>query len=263
MNTPEGVFLQKMDRKNFIKTCGFACVGGIGMATLVSVCLQDITDVPYYDLTKPDMIRLVIPSGKLIDEEIGFWLSSFKGYLEQKLGKNLTTEYHKVLAYIYKSEKLNYRRFYTILLSESNNHFEVVDSLKKAGLIVEHPTSKDEAPVYILERELLKNTFDYELDAIIKIHFEGSAAVVEFRKLDSVQKIVLNIIYRNNKYNQQSMKPNKITPEVYLKEKGKEIVPKDYESLGRKVRQICERFWKVGLLVKDETKGYMFPRLIE
>ena len=27
-----------MDRKDFIKTCGFACVGGVGMATLLQGC---------------------------------------------------------------------------------------------------------------------------------------------------------------------------------------------------------------------------------
>ena len=50
---------------------------GIGMATLVSVCLEDKIDVPYYDLSIPDTISLVIPSGKLIDEATQRWIDSF------------------------------------------------------------------------------------------------------------------------------------------------------------------------------------------
>ncbi|NJN35408.1 MAG: hypothetical protein HC817_15270 [Saprospiraceae bacterium] len=69
-------------------------------------------------------------------------------------------------------------------------------------------------------------------------------------------------MYRNSKYNQRSIKPNQITPEVYLNEYGKTINPKNYESLGRKVRLICERFWKLGLLQKDDSKGYLFQDLI-
>ena len=52
-----------------------------------------------------------------------------------KLGNELTSEHKKVLAYFYKSQKLNERRKYTILLSQNNNHFEAIQSLKKAKLI--------------------------------------------------------------------------------------------------------------------------------
>ena len=56
---------------------------------------------------------------------------------------------------------------------------------------------------------------------------------------------------------QEAMKPTQITPEVYLTEHGKTINPKTYESLGRRVRKICEKYWQDGLLIKDDkTKGY-------
>ncbi|NJN35407.1 MAG: hypothetical protein HC817_15265 [Saprospiraceae bacterium] len=69
---------------------------GIGMATLVSVCLNDTIDVPYYELeTSGNMISLIIPSGKLIDEEIEFWLRSFEKFIIDKLNGELTIEHKK------------------------------------------------------------------------------------------------------------------------------------------------------------------------
>jgi len=63
---------------------------GIGMATLVSVCLENQIDVPYYDLSVPDTISLVIPSGKLMDDETQRWMNSFYGYLSERLEGKIT-----------------------------------------------------------------------------------------------------------------------------------------------------------------------------
>jgi ATP-dependent DNA helicase RecG len=233
---------------------------GIGMATLVSVCLDDTIDVPYYELeTTANMISLIIPSGKLIDEEIKFWLNSFNKFMVDRLGYQLNLEHKKVLAYFYKSEKLNERRKYTILLSQSNNHFDVIQTLHKAKLIEEHSASREDAPIYILNRELLKTDFSDELDGVFSklANTETSLIINDYHSLDKVQKSILNIIYRNSYYNNQAIKPTQITPEIYLAEYGKIIDPKIYETLGRRVRKICERFWKLGLLDKEDfSKGY-------
>lgn len=62
---------------------------------------------------------------------------------------------------------LNKQRRYTILLSESNNHFDVILQLKEAGLILEHSASTDDNPIYILERELMKDNF---IDELIQLY---------------------------------------------------------------------------------------------
>ena len=228
---------------------------GIGMATLVSVCLENKIDVPYYDLSNQDSISLIIPSGKLVDDETQFWLDSYKKYINGRLNGKSTPEHELVLAYFLKSEKLNQKRLYTILLSPSNNHFDVIQDLRLAELIYEHPSaSSEQIPIYILNEELKITDFTKKIEALLKQ--SGSLFDVGIIDFDDATRKVLNIIYRYNYYNNQSIKPSTITPELYYQLHGKEIKPVVYESLGRKVRKICGDFHKKGILQKDETKSY-------
>lgn len=221
---------------------------GIGMATLVSVCLENQIDVPYYDLSVPDTISLVIPSGKLMDDETQRWMNSFYGYLSERLEGKITQEHELVLAYLLKSERLNQKRLYTILLNPSNNHFDVLSDLKRSGLILEHPSaSSEQTPVYILDKELTIVDFTKQIEKQTGISLTG---------LDDTHKRVLNIVYRYNHYNNQSIKPNVITPELYSQLYGKEIEPTTYESLGRKVRKICGDLSKADILSKKDDKSY-------
>ena len=221
---------------------------GIGMATLVSVCLENQIDVPYYDLSVPDTISLVIPSGKLMDDETQRWMNSFYGYLSERLGGKIRQEHELVLAYLLKSERLNQKRLYTILLSPSNNHFDVLSDLKQSGLITEHPSaSSEQTPVYILDKELTIVDFTKQIEKQTGKSLTG---------LDDAHKRVLNIVYRYNHYNNQSIKPNVITPELYSQLHGKDIEPTTYESLGRKVRKICGDLLKGDILSKKDDKSY-------
>jgi ATP-dependent DNA helicase RecG len=221
---------------------------GIGMATLVSVCLENQIDVPYYDLSVPDTISLVIPSGKLMDDETQRWMNSFYGYLSEQLNGKISQEHELVLAYLLKSERLNQRRLYTILLSPSNNHFDVLSDLKQSGLILEHlSASSEQTPVYILDKELTIVDFTKQIEKQTGKSLTG---------LDDAHKRVLNIVYRYNHYNNQSVKPNVITPELYSQLHGKEIEPTTYESLGRKVRKICGDLLKTDILSKKHDKSY-------
>ncbi len=226
---------------------------GIGMATLVSVCLENTIDVPYYDLATPDSISLVIPSGKLMDEEMERWINSFLGYIKEKLNTEVRLEHKLVLAYFLKSERLNKKGLYTIQYSRNNNHSEVFSELKDSGLIVEHPTATiADAPLYILSHELTMVDFISQIETLTQ---------QEINKYDEVVKKVLNIVYRYNKYNKQSIKPSLITPELYALEFGKNIEPTKYESLGRRVRKICGDLFKIGILVKQNDKSYSISNL--
>ncbi len=221
---------------------------GIGMATLVSVCLENQIDVPYYDLSVPDTISLVIPSGKLMDDETQRWMNSFYRYLSDRLYGKITQEHELVLAYLLKSERLNQKRLYTILLSPSNNHFDVLSDLKQSGLVKEHPTaSSEQTPVYVLDKELTIIDFSKQIEIQTGRSLIG---------MDDVHKRVLNIVYRYNYYNNESIKPNVITPELYSQLYGKEIEPTTYESLGRKVRKICGDLLNADILSKKHDKSY-------
>ena len=221
---------------------------GIGMATLVSVCLENLIDVPYYDLGTRDSISLVIPSGKLMDDDTRRWINSFHGYIDEKLEGKTTEQHELILAYLLKSERLNQKRLYTILLSPSNNHFNVLADLKHAGLISEHPSaSSEQIPIYVLDSELKIVDFSKQIESQLNI---------DLSTFDDTHKRVLNIIYRYNYYNKQSIKPNTITPELYSQLYGKKIEPTKYESLGRKVRKICGELLKAAILTKRVDKSY-------
>lgn len=221
---------------------------GRGMASLVNEALDNKVDLAYYDI-KENMISLKIPTGKLVDETIETWIKGFEKYIELKIKNTLSDEHKAVLAYFYKSELLNKKRFFTILLSESNNHFEVIDEFKNAEILLEHKSSTEQAPIYILDRVLMKTDFRDELIELIGNNFIS---------YDRVAKEILNITYLFSKFNQQALKAAEITPEVYRRIHGKEIVAKTYESLGRKVRGLCNKFEKIQLLEKDKKRAYSF-----
>ncbi len=224
---------------------------GRGMSALVNAALDNKIDMPYYDLKDSQHVSLIVPSGKLVDESIKYWLKSFNNYIYRHLRTTLTDEHIQVLAYFRKSEMLNRQRKYTILLSESNNHFNVIVQLREAGLITEHETaSTDENPVYILNRELMKEDF---IDELIGIYGEQLLAWPE------TTKTVLNIVYRYTVYNETAIRPVELTPEVYLKENGRYIDPKKYESLGRKVRKIMNDLRESKILVNHE-KGFLLNK---
>lgn len=221
---------------------------GIGMATLVSACLNNQIDVPYYDLSIPDKISLIVPSGKLLDEETERWINSFNGYINDRLGFKASLEHLLVLAYLYKSEKINQKRNYTILLSPSNNHFDVLNDLKESRLISEHlSASNEQTPIYTLNPELIITDYSKRIE-------NQTGIIIDSFSIDHKQ--VINIIYRYNHFNKQSIKANLITPELYNLKYGKEIKPTLYESLGRRVRQICSDYLKSGVLSKNKDKSY-------
>lgn len=221
---------------------------GRGMASLVNAALENLVDLPFYEIIQ-GIISLKIPTGKLVDEAIESWLTGFDNYIVGKMRTHLSFEHKAVLAYFYKSELLNKQRFFTILLTESNNHFVVIEQLKEAGLIYEHPASTEETVVYVLDRVLLKTQFSDELIAIV-----GD----EYIHYDHVAKEILNIAYLYTKYNKQGLKASDITPEVYRRLYGKEVSPKQYESLGRKVRLLCNNMVSKNILLKGEKSAYSF-----
>ena len=221
---------------------------GKGMATLVNECLQNKTGVPYYDISIPDTISLFIPSGPLINQPTRAWLDSFKSYFESCLGRSLTMEDELVLAYHYNSEARNQRGHFTILLNESNNHYNSISSLKAAGILLEPSLGLDNAAkIYVINPELTKPNYNSELKMLF-----GE----DFSTLDSRYKSVLNIIYRYSYFSKIPVKPANITPEVFHLEYGKAFLPTKSETLGRNIRKICVDLLKENYLTSGGPAGY-------
>ncbi len=220
---------------------------GRGMAALVNYTLENKIDLPYYELIDDDSISLVIPSGKLLDNESESWISSFENYIISKLKDKILTEHKVILSYFRKSELQNRRRRYTILLTESNNHFLVLEQLKNAGLIFEHKASSSNIPIFVLDRELMKTDFTQEL---IKIIGEG------FVNFSTISKNILNTIYRHTFYNSQAVKPVQINPEIYDLLYGKSIDPIKYEKMSRIVRKVCRNLNERDILNKNDKGAY-------
>lgn len=222
---------------------------GLGMAVLVETCLDNLTDLPYFDLSIPDTITLVLRSGKLLDEPSRAWLDFLEDYIRKQLGgKPLTREHALILTYLRKSEQLNQKRFYTVLLGPSNNHFGVLAELKAAGLIVEHSAAgSEQIPTYVLDRALTRDDFLETIEA---------QTAQSTNDLDDISKKVLNIVYKYGYYKGLNPKSTHITPLLYQMLYSDTGDPKTYESLGRKVRKICAELCDQGFLVKHQDKSY-------
>jgi len=103
------------------------------------------------------------------------------------------------------------------------------------------------SPVYVLDNEVKTVDFTQQI--------ENETGKLLMGVDDSYMR-VLNMIYRYNRYNQQSIEPNVITPELYFHLYGKQDVPIIYKSLGREVRKICGDLLKGGFLSKRDDKSY-------
>jgi predicted HTH transcriptional regulator len=182
---------------------------GIGMASLTNACLNNEIDIPYYKLGL-ETVSLVIPKGKVYDESEEYWLDSFSGYLKRKCnGQELTIEEKIVISYFFKTEKLNRLECYTILLTQSNNHFDVISNLEDKGLIYKYPDSPFPYSVYLLDRELVKSDFTLELRQIFGDDYDY---------LSKDYKDTLNIIYHLNEYSIKSASANLVAKILYVRE---------------------------------------------
>lgn len=164
---------------------------GIGMATMVNLCLQDEIDVPYYQFGTQE-VTLHLCTGRLLDERMKQLFQSYDKYIAQKLaGQNLTLPQQLVLAYLIKSEWANERVRYTIMLTPDNNHFNELLALEQAGLILKHERSTPSLPIYVADRQLMRKNYVSELRQMFGLTFDA---------LDQRSKDVLSVVYRFNHF---------------------------------------------------------------
>jgi ATP-dependent DNA helicase RecG len=164
---------------------------GRGMATLVSLSLEDKIDVPSFRFRTQE-VSLFIRPGPLVDQRMRSLFAAHDKYLRDKLqGNDLTVGQQRVLAYLIKSEEINTRLDFSILLTQDNDHFEEINRLEKAGLIKRHSQSPELRPIYVADKTLSSTDYTEQLRKTLGETFDG---------LDQTSKEILSAIYRFNNY---------------------------------------------------------------
>jgi len=223
---------------------------GIGMATLVNLCLENQMDLPYYRFFSEE-VCLHLCAGRLLDERTERLFQSFDGYLSDKLqGNELNEEQKLVLSYLIKSEWANEQLGYTILLTPDNNHFKALVDLERSGLIAKHPSSTATYPVYLADRVLMAKNYLPELRALFGAGFDT---------LDPFLKDILGVVYRFGHYSKAkvvSAKQASFSLWFEGRRTGDDI--KEFDTFYRKTRSAFNKLEKGEFVFKKSgTRGYL------
>jgi len=220
---------------------------GIGMATLVNLCLENRIDLPVYRL-RWEEVCLFLKTGKLLDERMELYFQAFDSYLEKKAGGGVTAEQRQVLTYLMKSEWENQNYLYTILLTPDNNHFEALRVLECCGLIVKHPQSTASYPVFVVDRTLMRQDYKEELREIY-----GEAL-----RLEGIPWKILNILYRHSRFSRTHAVIAKTAAFSIWHETRTSVHDiREFETFYRKIRHEFKRLHDARLIVKAAAgRGY-------
>ena len=223
---------------------------GYGMSTLVNLCLDNQIDLPYYRIYTEE-VCLFLHAGKLVGERMERRFASFDAHIATKLdGGKLNEEQKRVLAYLIKSEWANKKQNYTILLTPDNNHFEALNALAKAGLIVKHDLSTPNYPIYIADRVLVQTTYQKELKVLFGAGFDA---------LDATAKDILGVLYRHNRFSSdKSVSAKQASFALWYDRGGQTDNIKEFDTFYRKIRYFFNKLESGGFVRKvGSTRGYV------
>jgi predicted HTH transcriptional regulator len=226
---------------------------GIGMATLVNLCLANRIDLPYYRIYSEE-VGLHLRAGRLLDERMTRLFDSFDQHISTRLeGAGPTDEQKLVLAYLIKSEWTNEQLGYTILLTPDNNHFVALAGLEKAGLISKHAISTAAYPVYVADRVLVQRFYTRELRDLFGAAFDG---------LDETAKGALGVVYRHNHFcSAGPVSAKQAAFALWYERSGSHDDIREFDTFYRKVRNTFNKVQKAGFVKKVEgTRGYVLRR---
>lgn len=222
---------------------------GIGMATLVNLCLENRIDLPYYRIYTEE-VCLHLCAGKLMGERMERLFESFDRHISSKLeGGNLNAEQKLVLAYLIKSEWANEQLGYTILLTPDNNHFVALGNLERAGLISKHAMSTAAYPIYIADRVLVQRSYVRELRGMFGVAYDN---------LDETTQGALGVVYRHNHYSKErSVSAKQAAFALWYDRSEPAGDIKQFDTFYRKVRNTFNKIEKAGFVEKVAgTRGY-------
>ncbi len=226
---------------------------GIGMSTLVNLCLENKLNLPYFKF-KSDEVTLVLTAGKLIDERMTELFQSRDAYIAKKLGafEDLSIDKRAVLAYLIKSEWVNADSKYSILLTAANNHQSALRTLEQAGLISRDSRSEDLYPIYVADKNLMSDDFGEELRVLF-----GSA----FDDLALLRRKVLAVIYRYNNFSsKRTVNARQIALALWSSESMAETAATSFENYNRNMRNTFNYLEDRGFIARaviGNSKGYV------
>ena len=223
---------------------------GIGMATLVNLCLQNQMDMPFYRLLSEE-VCLYLCTGRLLDDRMERMYQSFDGHIGIRLqGNSLTEEQKLVLSYLIKSEWANERLEYTILLTPDNNHFAALLALERSHLIQKHASSTANYPIYIADRVLMSRGYLAELREMFGLGFDT---------LDALSKQVLGIVYRFNHFSKlKVVSAKQASYSIWYESNGPTGGIEQFDSFYRRVRYAFNKLQEREYIHKKvQTRGYL------
>ena len=222
---------------------------GIGMATLVNLCLENRIDLPYYRMFTEE-VCLYVCAGEILDDKMERLFQSYDRYIEERLhGNSLTDEQQRVLAYLIKSEWANENVNYTILLTPDNNHYTALGALEKADLIRKHPLSTSIYPIYVADRQLMTKSYLPELRQWFGPGFDT---------LDILSKQAMEVVYRFNHYSKSPhVSAKQVSFSLWYDQDGSSLNIKQFDTFYRRVRNVFNRLESGGFVFKSPgSKGY-------
>lgn len=223
---------------------------GIGMATLVDMCLENRIDLPHYRIYSED-VCLFLNAGRLVGERMERLFTSFNAHISDRLdGGQLNDEQKRVLAYLIKSEWANERLGYTILLTPDNNHFEVLRGLENSGLITKHALGTAAYPIFVADRVLVQVSYRKELREMFGTGLDT---------LDETATEVLGVLFRHSRYaHDKAVSAKQASFSLWYDRGGAAGDIKQFDTFYRKIRYLFNKLEKGGYLRKVEgTRGYV------
>lgn len=154
-----------------------------------------------------------------------------------------------VLAYFIKSERANQQQRHTILLTPDNNHYLEIRTLEQAGLIEKHPDSPPHYPVYLADRELMKENYNAELRVLFGEIYDT---------LNQINKDCLNVVYRHQYFSRMdAINAKQVGLYLWAIQGERDDDIRGFDNFTRKLRSIFSRLLANGLVVrKSFLEGY-------
>jgi len=224
---------------------------GIGMATLVNLCLENRIDLPSYRL-KSEEVSLFLRPGPLLDETTRRHLAAFDGYFDQRLGGQPGEKQQLILAYLIKSERANERYHHTILLSPDNNHFDQLTTLEAAGVISKHKASTASYPIFVVDPALTQRTYMAELEQIY--------GPEPLRDLQPLPRRCLDVLFRHSRHSRiRAVTAKMAAYALWEEENGGNGGIREFDAFYRSVRNQFNTLEKRGLIARAPkgTKGFL------
>lgn len=214
---------------------------GIGMSTLVNLCLEDRIDLPIYRIQSHSEVTLFLRSGTLVDDEMTDIFKLYDRFISKRLrGRALKQEERVVLSYVIKARRAEQRGDYSIILTNDNNHFQAIGVLERSELIRRHPKSDAVYAVYEPNPDLLRNDFDNDLE---------ESFGVEFRTRSEDERRVLTEVYKHGMYSSIEEPSARMLAQHFFHRQPIDGLPKRFEDVYRGAKRSVERLRDAGFLV--------------